>query len=158
MAVSRTLQRLVRVLELEEEQRRGALEAALGALRRIEGAVEAAGRRERAGRILVKQCAVEGEIEDRVAGLEETRSALQAQKYLVPRREAAAEEAGKRREEYLDKRTERRQAETLVEAQAAQEALEVSRRAQAALDEWYLNRRQAKESAQRIQKRKVAES
>jgi hypothetical protein len=156
VAVSRTLKRLVRVLELEEEQRRGALESALGQLHRIEGAIEAAGQRGRAGRQLVNLSAVRGEIEDRLAGIEEARFALLAQEYLAPRREEATAVAAEKREEYLSKRTERRQAETLVEAQEAQEALEAGRRSQAALDEWYLNRRQAKEAAEGIQKRKLA--
>jgi hypothetical protein len=42
--------------------------------------------------------------------------------------------------EYLAKRVERRQAETLIEEAQAQNALDAGRRSQQALDDWFLNR------------------
>jgi hypothetical protein len=146
VAVARSLKRLLRVLELEEEQRQTALTAALGELHRLERAIDAAGERERAGRQLVTSSILQGELEDRLAGLEEARAGLRTREVLAPRKEEANAVATERREQFLAKRVERRQAETLIESAEAQEELINSRRRQAALDEWFLNRRQAKES------------
>lgn len=146
MAVARALKRLLRVLELEEEQRQTALQSALGELHRLENAIDAAGVRERFGRQLVNEGVLKGEFEDRLAGLEEARAGLRTREVLAPRKVEATAVAAQRREEFLAKRIERRQAETLIESAEAQEALESSRRRQAALDEWFLNRRQAKET------------
>jgi hypothetical protein len=146
MAVARTLKRLLHVLELEEEQRQTALQAALGELHRLERAIDAAGERERNGRHLVTAGVLNGEFEDRLAGLEEARAGLRTREFLTPRKAEATAVAAVRREEFLAKRIERRQAETLIESAEAQEELINSRRRQAALDEWFLNRRQAKES------------
>jgi len=41
------------------------------------------------------------------------------------------------RQEFLGKRVERRQAETLIEKTEAQDAIEAGRHAQQALDDWY---------------------
>lgn len=146
MAVARSLKRLLRVLELEEEQRQTALTAALGEVHRLERALDAAEERERAGRHLVTHSILQGELEDRLAGLEEARAGLRTREVLTPRKAEAAAIAAERREQFLAKRVERRQAETLIESAEAQEALLNSRRRQAALDEWFLNRRQAKEA------------
>ena len=146
MSGTRTLKRLLRVLELEEEQRQTALQSALGDLHRIENAIDAAGTRERVGRKLVNFGILHNEVEDRLAGLEETRAGSHAREILIPYRAQAAEIAAVRREEFLAKRIERRQAETMIESAEAQEELENSRRRQAALDEWFLNRLQAKEA------------
>jgi hypothetical protein len=146
MAVARSLKRLLHVLELEEEQRQIALQAALGELHRLERAIDAAGVRERGGRQLITASARSGELEDRLAGLEEARAGLRIRDVLTPRAADAAHVALERREEFLAKRIERRQAETLIESAEAQAELEASRRRQGALDEWFLNRREAKDS------------
>jgi hypothetical protein len=140
VAVARTLRRLLRVLELEEEQAKGALEAALGVLRRLEQVRLAAAARERRGRELVAASARTGEIADRLAGIEEARAARRAAGLLKERFAAAERQAAARREEYLAKRVERRQAETLIKEAEAREALEAARRSQRSNDEWFLNR------------------
>ena len=140
MAVSRALRRLLRVLDLEEEQRKLALESALASLRQLENALVAVGQRERRGRGLVTASAVTGELSDRLAGLEEARAALRRSAALKPRIADAQEDAADLRQEYLAKRVERRQAETLVEEAAARDAVEAARRGQQGLDDWYLNR------------------
>ena len=43
-------------------------------------------------------------------------------------------------QEFLAKRVERRQAETLIEETEAREAIEADRRNQQSIDDWYLNR------------------
>jgi len=140
LAVSRPLRRLLRVLELEEAQRRKALESALGDLRRFQQAREQAAERERRGRRLVVASAASGDPADRLAGLEEMRAGARRSAALKPRIAAAEAEVETRRQEFLAKRVERRQAETLVEETEAREALESGRRGQQALDHWYLDR------------------
>ncbi len=134
------LERLLHVREIEEEQRRLVLEAALAALAELQQARTAAGERERAGRRLVAVSANTGEIVDRVAGMEESRSAIRRIEALGPRIAAAETAVATLRKQYLEKRTSRRQAETLVEQQKAREAADELRRGQRAMDDWYLNR------------------
>jgi hypothetical protein len=145
MPVSRALRRLLRVRELEEEQNRLALESALSEQRRLEQALAATEERERQGRRLVGSSARTGELDDRLAGIEETRSASRRAWFLVPRIGAATAETERLRYEFLSKRVERRQAETLIEETEASDAVHFSRNNQQALDEWFRSRRPAKE-------------
>jgi hypothetical protein len=75
MAVSRGLRRLLRIRDLEEEQCRLALESAMGTLHRLQHALEATVERGRRGRRLIEASVHSGELTDRLAGLEEIRSA-----------------------------------------------------------------------------------
>src|SRR5271157_295073 len=100
MAVSRALRRLLRIRELEEEQSRLALESALGELHRLEHALEAAVQRERRGRSLIQASAQTGELPDRLAGLEETRSAKLHVAALGPRIDGMGEEVTDRRDKF----------------------------------------------------------
>jgi len=140
MAVSRALRRLLRIRELEEEQSRLALESSLDELHRLEHALTAAFGRERRGRSLVQISAQSGQLTDRLAGLEETRSARIHAGALEPRIDGMGEEVTERRQEFLMKRVERRQAETLIAETEAQEAIEEERRGQQSLDDWYCSR------------------
>jgi hypothetical protein len=140
MAVSRALRRLLRIRELEEEQNRLALESASGELSRLERALSAAFGRERQGRRLVEASAWSNQLMDRFAGLEETRSASIHAIALGPRIAAKQEEVAARRQDFLAKRVERRQAETLIEETEAREAIETDRRGQQSLDDWYGSR------------------
>jgi hypothetical protein len=137
MAVSRALRRLLRIRELEEEQSRLALESALGELHRLEHALAATVERERRGRSLIQASAQTGELTDRLAGFEETRSAKLHAAALGPKISGMGEEVTDRREEFLLKRVERRQAETLIQETEAREAIVDGRRGQQALDDWY---------------------
>jgi hypothetical protein len=74
MAVSKGLRRLLRIRDLEEEQKRIALEAAMGELHTLENALEAASARNRRGRGLVDASARSGELIDRQAGLVESQA------------------------------------------------------------------------------------
>ncbi|MGO9319027.1 MAG: hypothetical protein ACLPXT_10945 [Terracidiphilus sp.] len=140
MAVSRALRRLLRIRKLQEEQSRLALESALGELHRLEHALTAAVERERRGRSLIQASAQTGELTDRLAGFEETRSAKLHAAALGPRINGMGEEVTDRREEFLLKRVERRQAETLIQETEAREAIVDGRRGQQALDDWYSSR------------------
>ena len=140
MTVSRALRRLLRIRSLQEEQSRLTLESALGELHRLEHALTATVDRERRGRSLIQASAQTGELMDRLAGFEETRSAGQHAAALGPRIDGMGEEVTERREEFLLKRVERRQAETLIQETEARNAIEDGRRGQQALDDWYSSR------------------
>jgi len=146
MAASRALRRLLRIRELEEEQCRLALESSVGELNRLEDAMQASVERERRGRRLVEASARNGELTDRLAGIEEAHATDRLFTVLEPRIAAREEEVMKRRGEFLLKRVERRQAETLIEEAVAKEGLEAGRRSQQALDNWYGSRQYLEES------------
>ena len=147
MAVSRAMRRLLRVLESQEEQYRAALASALANLKRLEGAMAATAERDRAGRQLVADSARTGELTDRLAGLEETRTARRHAAGLTPKITEAKLAATARQQEFLAKRIERRQAEMLIRKTEAEDNLEAGRRAQQGLDDWFLRgvRRKAAE-------------
>jgi flagellar biosynthesis chaperone FliJ len=140
MAVSNALRRLLKIRTIEEEQSRLALESALGELNRLEGALAATAERDRLGRRLVQRSASNGELPDRLAGLEETRAARCHAAALAPRIAEAELDVAGLREEFLSKRVERRQAETLIEETEARDALDAGRRGQQSMDDWYGNR------------------
>jgi flagellar biosynthesis chaperone FliJ len=140
MAVSRALRRLLRIRELQEEQSRLALESALGELHRLEHALVTAFEREHRGRSLVQSSAQTNQLTDRLAGLEETRSASLHAAALVPRIDGMGEEVTDLRQEFLSKRVERRQAETLIAETEAREVIVDGRRSQQSLDDWYSSR------------------
>jgi hypothetical protein len=141
MAVSRGMRRLLQVLEIQEEQCRAAVETARAELKQLEQALTRSVERERRGRRLVAASAATGEIADRIAGIEETHVAKRIAKVLTPRIAEAESAVNLRQREFLDKRIERRQAETLIEEAEALESIEAGRRAQRDLDDWFLSRR-----------------
>jgi hypothetical protein len=140
MAVSHALRRLLRIRDLEEEQSQLALEFALGEFNRLATALATAVERELRGRRLVEMSARTGQLSDRLAGIEETRSAGRHALMLEPKINAGKEKVAARRQEFLLKRVERRQAETLIQKTEARDALEASRHIQQTLDDWYNSR------------------
>jgi hypothetical protein len=140
MAVSRAMRRLLRVLEIEEEQCRLALESALGELQRLKRALAATAEQDRRGRLLVVASAYSGEPSDRLAGLEEARAARSHAAALAPRIAETTQDVAEQRQTYLAKRVERRQAQALIQETEARDAVEAGRRAQRTLDDWFLNR------------------
>ena len=147
MAVAKALRRLLRVLEIEEDQCRLALESALAELRQLEHSLTATADRARSGRQLVLASAQSGELPDRLAGLEEIRAAKRRAVALVLRISDAELEVAALRQAFLAKRVERRQAETLIQETEARDAVVAGRRGQQALDDWYLNRLHAAKRA-----------
>jgi flagellar export protein FliJ len=135
--VSKALRRLLRIRELEEEQCKLALESAVGELQRAEHALTATADQDRRGRLLVETSARSGQLQDRLAGLEECRTAGRLIAVLEPMIAECEIEVTRRREEYLEKRVERRQAETLIRESEAEDAIEDGRRSQQSLDDWF---------------------
>ena len=140
MAVSHALRQLFRIRDLAEEQSRLALESAVGDLNRLKHALAASVERDRRGRRLVAASACTGELPDRLAGLEETHAADRHAAALAPRIADAELAVAVLREEFLLKRVERRQAETLLQETVARDAVKAGRREQQALDDWFRNR------------------
>lgn len=138
MAVSRAMGRLLRIREMEEEQSQTALERAVGEQRRLELAKASAKQRERAGRMLLAASTATGELVDRVAGVEQVRSAQRHEEVLQPRLADAERMVGVQRQEFLAKRVERRQVESVVRKHEAEESVETERRTQRELDDWFL--------------------
>jgi hypothetical protein len=139
--MSRALRRLLHIRGIEEEQRRLSLETALGELESLKLACRAAAERERQGHALMETGAKSGDIADRQAGLVEADGAHRRALVLVPRIAASEFETTERRREFLDKRVERRQAETLLEKTEAADAMESERRSQSVIDDLYGTRR-----------------
>lgn len=155
MAISRAIKRLLRVRELEEEQRRLALEAASTELAKLNGALQAAHQRGRRGRLLIAQSAAN--VQDRHAGVQEIQAAERFAQVLTPRIAEQEKVVAERRTEYMEKRMERRQAETLIEEAKAREELENSRKAQIALDDWYSNKLYREGAQQKSSSARAAE-
>jgi len=137
MPVSFALRRLLHVRDIEEEQQRLALESALGELHALENALAAAHAREHAGRTLLALSVCGGEVADRTAALVEGQAAARCAAALTPRTAAAENRVLSARQAFLDKRTERRQAQTLIEEAEARDAAEAGRHNQQTLDETY---------------------
>ncbi|MGD0479719.1 MAG: hypothetical protein ABSA42_06080 [Terracidiphilus sp.] len=141
MTVSRAMRRLKQVLEIQEEECRAAMESARAELTRLEQALTRSVERERGGRRLVAASAASGEITDRIAGIEESRVAKRIAKALALRIAEWELVVNARQSEFLGKRIERRQTETLIEKAEALENIEAGRRGQRNLDDWFLSRR-----------------
>ena len=114
-----------------------ALESALVELHRMEQSLAASVERGRRGRNLVTASVNTGELPDRIAGIEEARHALRCAEVMTPRIAATELDVAARRLEFLEKRVERRQAETLIRETEARDAVAAGRRDQQAIDDWY---------------------
>ena len=137
MAKRRVLQRLLRLRELEEELSRLELEAAVGERNRVAGELAAAVKRHAHGREVFAAAIGEPDTAGRTGAVMAMEQARKQRIRVEPRLETADREVVRQREEFLTRRTGRRQVETLVDREqlAAQEA--VSHRAQQMLDDWY---------------------
>ncbi len=141
MPVSPALRRLLRIREIEEEQGRLAIESALGEFHRLERALAGTSEQERRGRRLIGASVTTGELSDRLAGLEEARLAARRAGLLTPRIEEAAGGVAELRQDFLGKRVERRQAETLIRETEARDAVDGDRRSQQTTDDWFRSRK-----------------
>lgn len=140
MPVSGALRRLLGVRNLEEEQHRASLESALAELHALEHALVIARARERDGRARVSSSASETDPAGRVAALVESSSAARHAAALASRISVAEQEAERLRRQFLSKRLERRQAETLIREEEARDAVQAERRAQQHADDWFSSR------------------
>jgi len=141
VTTARALPRILQVRQMEEAHLKAALETALAKLARLVEAERAALDRERRGRLLLLEAIRSGQLQDRLAGLAEISLARRALSAIPRKIEEAGEMARQARAQYIAKRTERRQLETLIETERAREARQASRRQQEAADDRYRSRR-----------------
>lgn len=146
MPVSMALRRLLQVRSLEEEQDKAALEFALGDLRRLESALRAAHARGRAGRAGLASVASGCDPVDRIAALVETEAARRSIQVLAQRVAAATSRAARLRDEYLGRRVQRRQVETVIREAEELESIAQARTEQQNADERFGTRRHAEVS------------
>lgn len=141
MSASKGLERLLRIREIEEEQRRLQLESALAKRQTLERARETDAHIEKQGRACVRASVFSGALADRQAGLVEAESARKRVPVLATKIAAADKETIERRREFMEKRVERRQAETMIEQAEARDEVESARRSQRGIDDWFGARR-----------------
>lgn len=147
MAVSRALRRLLRVRNLEEDLSRTALEAGLSELHQLEHTRTISEGRERSGRRLIFSSSQSGDVGDRLAGIIEVQAAARQADLLASKIVEAERGVAELRQQFMEKRIERRQAETMVRESEERAAHEADRRGQQASDEWFLSRMARAESA-----------
>ncbi len=117
------------------------MESARAELKGLEQALARSVERGRGGRRLVAASAATGDVTDRIAGVEETHLAKRIAAALAPRITESEFAVNARQREFLGKRIERRQTETLIEEAEALESVKAARRAQRNLDDWFLSLR-----------------
>jgi hypothetical protein len=149
MAVSRSLRRLLRIRDLQEEQGRLALESTQGELNRLEDGLKATENQDRRGRRLLDASAWSGELPDRLSGLEDSRTATRFAAVLAPRIEAKRMDVNIRRQEFQSMRVARKQAESLIADAVSEDAIDAGRRSQQGLDDWYSSKLHQAQSQQR---------
>ena len=140
MPVSRSLVRLHAIRVAEEQQRQTALDAALADLRDLQARLNAVNTGLGAARAMITSSIRSGVPEDRMAGLEQVELFERLAKILRERIALAEERLLQARTRFFAKRIERRQVETLLEAERVQAGVEESRKSQSALDEWFRSR------------------
>src|SRR5581483_7055528 len=114
MSRRKTLERLLRIREIQEEQKKLRLDAAQATLKSLQRARDAAAEMERGGRALAAESVISGELADRQAGLMQTEFARRRARMLAPWIASTQKETVELRRDFMDKRMQRRQAETLV--------------------------------------------
>lgn len=137
MAKRNVLERLWRLRELEEEQSRLELEA--GVVERNRIARELAEISADAARSRGEFVARLGDPDTaaRTGALLELEQARRGQAAIRPQLDHAEIEVERHREEFLTRRTVRRQVETLLDREREAMRTETARRAQQVLDDWY---------------------
>jgi len=135
------LRRLCALRRLQELDQAAQLELARAELARIEGAMREAELRKGAGRLLFSAGAQRGDLGDRVTGIEEVAGATRLGQALLLRQSAALELVRRMQAQYLFKREQRCQVETLLRIESEREALIEQRKSQSSLDEWHRTRR-----------------
>ena len=139
MPDAKSLQRLLRVFEIQEETRKRDLAEAQTSLARMEDALTSASEKVDRGRKLLASALQSNELHNRVAGQVEIESGELCKAFLQKKVDEMSIVVEHARTGYLDKRVERQQVETLVETAEGLAAAEEVRKAQQSLDDWFLN-------------------
>jgi len=131
------LRRLSELRRLEEQNAAALLEGARKRLEQLDEALNQSRERQHSGRALLEESMRTGDLESRVAGVEEIASAKRKANALLTRRRIIEESVRETRDQFFLKRKERNQAETLLGAALQEEATVAERRSQSAMDEWH---------------------
>jgi flagellar biosynthesis chaperone FliJ len=131
------LRRLCELRRLEEQHHAAQLGEARKRLQQIDEALDGSRVRRDAGRDLIEESIRTGDLESRIAGVEEIASAKRKANVLATLKHNVEEHVRQTRGRFFSKRTERCQAETLLDAALREEARNAERRSQSALDEWH---------------------
>lgn len=131
------IRRLSTLRRLEEQHRATLLEEAKQRLQDIDDALRQSSEQRDQGRALVTESIVRGCVEDRVAGFEEVENAKRRVRALLTARTRVEQQLLQSRDEFLSKRTERRQADAVLDASRREEARAAERRSQSELDDWH---------------------
>lgn len=140
MPIPQSLGRLHSIRSAEEQQFRTHMISALAELRSLHNALERTQERLRLAQALIAKSVRTAESEDRIAGLEEAAHADRLSRLLRDRIRAAEQHFARSRAQFLAKRVGRRQVEILLDAARKRDAVEASRKAQLALDDWFRTR------------------
>jgi hypothetical protein len=131
------LRRLCELRQLEEQNRAALLEEAKKNLQQLDDALVESGERQKSGRALMKESLGTGDLESRVAAIEEIAFAKRKTNVLISRRHSLEEQVRQTREQFFSKRKERQQTEALLRDALDEEATIAERGSQSALDEWH---------------------
>jgi flagellar export protein FliJ len=131
------LKRLHVVRKAQERQCRTLMEMALADQYRLQEKLKAVHKRRVWARTLLAASVMSGEVDDRLACLEEIGACERLSAVVKKKVEAAEQQVLKLRQEYLAKRIERRQVESLLETAQIKETAEANRKEQKLLDEWH---------------------
>ena len=142
MTILRSFKRLLHVRDIEEEQARISLEAALHRFNELQTAAQRVQQRDQEGRRMLISGIEQGDGAERIAGLEESRCAAQQSRHLKPQMEEAEASVSILRRQLMERRLARRQAETILQGADIKAHLESLRRMQQASDERFLDRRE----------------
>ncbi len=137
MPVSKSLERLLRVFEIQEEMRRRDLAEAQAMLAKLEDAVTAAGEKASRGRKVLASALQSNDVNNRVAGQVEIESVELLRTFLQKNVEDTSIILERARAGFLGKRVERQQLEALVKAAETLAQVEADRKAQQSLDDWF---------------------
>jgi flagellar export protein FliJ len=146
MTVKRVLSRLLRLRELEEEQSRLELEAAVGNRNRVAQELTVVVHRQIQGRMDFVNGISEKDTAGRTGAVIEMEQARRQRLRIEPRLESADAVVMRQREQFMARRIGRRQVETLVDQERLAAREQAGRRAQQMLDDWYGRRVPKKEA------------
>jgi hypothetical protein len=137
LPVPQNLLRLYSIRSAEEQQFRMQMISAFAKLRNLRRALDRTGERLRAARTFIANSVRTAASEDRIAGLEDIAQADRLSRLLRDQILMAEQHLVRSRAQFLAKRVERRQVETLLDAARKRDAVEETRKAQTVLDEWF---------------------
>ena len=140
MQKEKTLARLTRIRQMEEEMSRVELEAVVAERERIFRRWQAAGEARRAGRTSFTRSVEGGDERTRQDSLRAIEQSDRRQESLAKMLVSADRAVEHLRGEFLARRTATRQAETLTEEARRELGAEEARRLQQMLDDWFGNR------------------